>query len=184
MTMVLNYLKSEKYEEMCETAENHWTVETDTAEKCLNHCAKHENCQKANFISGNSCHMYPIGSKTCDHRHGTHSSKPVGARMIRCEPKRCRHGRNKHDCLKNAGSEGAFCNRFWPIDDDNFGYAGSNEDTIGFNMHCNSCADKKIPADCKMKREWETEWNSVYKGMVTDAPRSANLESRARGNPK
>ena len=149
----MNIKKLEKSEhtkgkEFCARLENddYWVVKVESVEDCLDECKKHEHCQKANYynydrppIQG-KCFMYPIGAEKChDDSHKfsiLYLNFGEPDHSIECIPKRCRHGKNKHDCLKDAGPDGAFCHHSWR--------EGDNSWRTIFNKHqmrCLPCKD-------------------------------------------
>ena len=99
---------------------DYWNLAVKSVEECLNSCKTHEHCQKANYYTKNdfenplfkgNCLMYPIGAEKCGGLVPDIWGEPDIS--IQCVPKRCRHGKNKHDCLKDTGPDGAFCHYSW-----------------------------------------------------------------------
>ena len=95
-----------------------WGIAVKSVEECLERCKAHEHCQKANYYSKEgvlpytgSCLMYPIGAEKCGGLVPDIWGEPDIS--VQCVPKRCRHGKNKHDCLKDTGPDGAFCHYSW-----------------------------------------------------------------------
>ena len=128
-------MKSTSGKQLCSrlSGDDFWVVLVESVEDCLDRCKKHDHCQKANYYNYDKsppnqgrCMMYPIGAEQCngdDHEQRTpdnlfYPNYGEPDQSIECIPKRCRHGKNKHDCLKDAGPEGAFCHHSFKVSDD------------------------------------------------------------------